>query len=338
MTGTSQAPAMSVVLATPGDFTTIAATVRHLRRQSIAERLELVVVARAADALSVGESAFHGFWGHQVVGVGRVVSAGQANAAGVRAARAAVVALAEDHCFPEPEWAEALLERHARGDVAAVGPVFRNANPATLVSWCDFIIGYGPWMEPGTSGDQPFLPGHNSSYRKAVLLEVGARLEKFLEAETVLHLELRRQGHRLVLEPRARTAHTNFGRLGSWLPVQYHHGRVFAAERARRWTWPKRAFYAAASPLIPGVRFVRAVRHLRRAKRPRPSLARLGPLLALGLAADGLGQLVGYLSGAGAASQQLARCEFQRIDHVPESDRQLWADVVDQPESPARRA
>src|SRR4051794_34252188 len=65
MTERSQAPAMSVVLATPGDFTTIAATVRHLRRQSIAERLELVVVARTADALSAEESAFHGFWGHQ---------------------------------------------------------------------------------------------------------------------------------------------------------------------------------------------------------------------------------------------------------------------------------
>ncbi|MFL5495220.1 MAG: glycosyltransferase [Gemmatimonadales bacterium] len=329
---------MSVVLATPGDFTTIAATVRHLRRQTIADRVELVVVTGAAEALSAGESAFDGFWGHQVVGLGRVVSAGQANAAGVRAARASVVALAEDHCFPEPEWAEALLDRHARGDVAAVGPVFRNANPATLVSWCDFVIGYGPWIEPGTTGDQPFLPGHNSSYRRAVLLEAGARLGKFLDAETVLHLELRRQGHRLVLEPRARSAHTNFGRVGSWLPVQYYHGRVFAAERARRWAWPKRAFYAAASPLIPGVRFVRAVRHLHRAQGPRPALARLGPLLALGLAADGLGQFVGYLCGAGGASRQLARCEFGRIDHVPERDRQLWADVVGQTESPDQRA
>jgi hypothetical protein len=57
----------------------------------------------------------------------------------------------------------------------------------------------------------------------------------------------------------------------------------------------------------------------------------------LGLAADGLGQLLGYLSGAGGAAQQLARCEFRRIDHVPESDRQLWADVVGQAENRDRR-
>jgi hypothetical protein len=338
MTEAPQAPAMSVILATPGDFTTIAATVRHLRRQTIAGRLELVVVARAADVLSADESAFHGFWGHQVVGLGRIISVGRANAAGIRAARGAVVALAEDHCFPEPEWAEALLQPYARGDVAAVGPVFHNANPATLVSWCDFVIGYGPWMDPGTSGDQPFLAGHNSSYRKASLLELGARLEELLEAETVLHLELRRQGHRLVLEPRARAAHTNIGRFGSWLPLQYHCGRVFAAERARRWGWPRRAFYAAASPLIPGVRFVRAIRQFRRSARPRPSVARLGPLLGLGLAADGLGQLFGYLSGAGRSSHQLTRFEFRRIDHVPESDRKIWTDFGNQPEGAHRHA
>jgi Glycosyl transferase family 2 len=338
MIETPQAPAMSVVLATPGDFTTIATTVRHLRRQSIASRLELVVVAPTAEALSADEQEFQGFWGHQIIGLGRIISVGRANAAGIRAARGAVVALAEDHCFPEPGWAEALLERYARSDVAAVGPVFRNANPATLVSWCDFVIGYGPWMDPGTSGDQPFLAGHNSSYRKTILLELGAPLEELLEAETVLHMELRRRGHRLVLEPRARAAHTNIGRFGSWLPLQYHCGRVFAAERAKHWGWPRRAFYAAASPLIPGVRFVRAIRHFSRSARPRPSVARLGPLLGLGLASDGLGQLVGYLSGAGGSSHQLTRFEFRRIDHVPESDRQLWADFGSPPEGTHRHA
>jgi hypothetical protein len=329
MTDPQQVPAMSVVLGTPGDFTTIAATVHHLRRQSIADRLELVAVARTADALGVDERAFQGFWGHQVIGVGAVLSVGQVNAAGVRAARGAIVALAEDHCFPEPGWAEALLDRYSGEAVAAVGPVFRNANPGTLVSWCDFVIGYGPWIEPVRSGDHPFLAGHNSSYRKAVLLELGNQLEEFLAAETVLHLELRRRGHRLVVEPRARAAHTNFGRLGSWLPLQYHAGRVFAAARARRWGWAKRAFYAAASPLIPGVRLVRAIGHLRRSGGPRPSVARLAPLLGLGLSADGLGQLLGYLAGAAGSGPRLAPLEFRRIDHVPPSDRQLWTNFSD---------
>jgi hypothetical protein len=331
MIETRPGPAMSVVLATPGDFTTIATTVQYLRRQSIAGRLELVVVARTPDALSTDEGAFRDFWGYQVVGVGPFILPGRANAAGVRAARGAVVAFAEDHCFPEPGWAEALLECHADDGIAAVGPVFRNANPRTLVSWCDFVIGYGPWIDPTTAGDQPFLAGHNSSYRRSVLLELDNHLEELLEAETVLHLELRNRGYRLVVAPRARTAHVNFARLGSWLPAHYHCGRVFAARRARDWGPVRRAFYAGASPLIPVVRLVRALRHLRGSERPRPSVPRLLPLLGLGLAVDGLGQLLGYLAGAGVSSRQLARFEFRRVDHVPEADRQLWTDVGTRP-------
>jgi hypothetical protein len=332
MSANEQAPALSVVLASVGDFSVIEATVACLRRQTIADRLELVVVASSMAALGAGDRAFEGFHSHQVVGVGTIGSTGRANAAGVRAARAPLVALAEDHCFPEPAWAGALVERHARGDVAAVGPVLRNANPGTLVSWCDFAIGYGRWIDPTITGDQPFLPGHNSSYRKAVLMELDAELEDYLGAETVLHLELRNRGHRLVIEPRAMAAHTNFGRIGSWLPAQYYHGRLFGAERARHWGRARRVLYAAASPLIPVVRFIRATGHLRRSERPRPALARLGPLLALGLAADGTGQMLGYLLGAGAALGRLNRFEFRRVDHVPESDRKLWANLDDQPE------
>ena len=323
MSSTPDAPAMSVVLPTTSDFASLAATVRHLSRQTIAARLELVVVAMGAPEFVMDDSACRSFWRASLVHSG-TGSHGEASAAGVRAARGPVVVFAEDHCFPEPTWAEALLSAYTDPAIVAVGPVFRNANPATLVSWCDFAIGYGPWIDPETSGDQPFLAGHNSSYRRDTLLALGARMEELLEAETVLHLELRAQGRRLVVEPRARTAHTNFGRADVWLPVQYHCGRVFAAQRARRWSWTRRAFYAAASPLIPCVRLVRAMAHLRRSEASRPSALRVTPLLAVGLAADGIGQLMGYLTGGGTSAHYLTGFEFRRMDFVPASDRHLW--------------
>ncbi len=318
-------PALSVILATPSDFASVATTVRHLGRQSIVARLELIVVAIDQPGFSLDRHACRHFQASRVVHVARATH-GHASAEGVRAARAPVVVFAEDHCFPEPGWAEALLLAYTGPDVAAAGPVFRNANPGTLVSWCDFAIGYGPWIDPGPADDPPFLAGHNSSYRRSVLLELD-RLEDLLEAETVLHVELRKRGHRLALARGARTAHTNFGRLGVWFPVQYHCGRVFAAERARDWSGAKRAFYGAASPLIPCVRLIRALAHLRRAAQARPSLARLVPLLALGLAADGLGQLVGYIAGEGRSPDYLMGFEFRRVDHVPESDRHLWREA-----------
>jgi hypothetical protein len=326
MSGTPTRPAISVVLPTTSDFETVATTVRHLRRQSVADRLELVVVAMARPDFLSDPPACVGLWGVQVVHTDRR-SHGDACAAGVRAARAAVVAFAEDHCFPEPGWAEALLAGYRSPEIVAVGPTFRNANPGTLVSWCDFAIGYGPWIDPRTAGDQPFLAGHNSSYRRDVLLSLGPRLAEGLESETVLHLELRSQGRRLVVEPGARAAHTNFGRFDVWLPVQYHSGRVFAARRADRWGLPRKALYAFASPLIPPLRFVRALRQLRRSPERRPSLLRLAPLLALGLGADGLGQLIGYVAGSGGSEYHLTGFEFRRMDFVPESDRHLWSEA-----------
>src|SRR5437588_133855 len=82
--------------------------------------------------------------------------------------------------------AQALLAAH-RGPWAAVGPVVRNANPSTSVSWADFLIGYGPWCDPAPAGDLDHLPGHNSSYKRAILLDYGSELEGLLEAESVLH-------------------------------------------------------------------------------------------------------------------------------------------------------
>ena len=106
----------------------------------------------------------------KVVPIDSAASVARANAAGIRAATSSVVALTEDHSFPDPEWAENLIKAHEQ-PWAAVGPAVRNANPATAVSWADFFIGYGPWAEPISAGTVDFLPGHNSSYKRAVLLE-----------------------------------------------------------------------------------------------------------------------------------------------------------------------
>lgn len=143
-----------------------------------------------------------------------------------------------------------------------------------------------------------------------------------LEAETVMHLDLGARGHKLYLEPAARAAHTNFALLSSWLPVQFHAGRVFGAARARDWPAAKRLFYAAVSPLIPAVRLARCLRELLvRPGQPRLLATKIAPMLAAGLAVDGLGQLAGYLFGFGNAVQQMARYEFHRFRHIPESDR-----------------
>jgi GT2 family glycosyltransferase len=311
-------PGLSVVLAAPDGYGSVRQTVAHLRAQTALDRVELVLVLPPGSAANADDADLREFrWLKRVEWPSG--SVGAANAAGVRQASAPVVALAEDHCFPEPGWAEALLQAH-REDWAAVGPGVRNANPATAVSWADFFIGYGPWMLPADRREADFLPGHNSSYKRELLLGYASGLEQLLEAETVLHWDLRRRGLRLLLEPAAVAAHTNFSLWRSWLPVQYCAGRLFAGSRVLGMPSWKRLLYVAGAPLIPLVRLARIARQAVRARLAGRFLASLHAL-AVGLALDGLGQFMGYLAGTGAAREQVARYEYRRVDHVTEHDR-----------------
>lgn len=316
-------PELSVVLITSDNYASIRKTIGYLQKQTIQSEIELVIVAPSQSALKLKADDLSGFRQYQVVEIGTVVSLGRAYAAGIRAAQSSVVALGEDHCFPEPAWAEALVQAHHQ-PYAAVGPAFRNANPSTAVSWADMLIAYSQWMDPMIGQTMNFLPGHNSSYKRDILLSYGDRLEEMLESETLLHWDLRSQGYELYLEPRAKTAHTNFAQFWPWLSVQFRAGRIFAGERAQveQWPWAKRWVYTAASPLIPFVRMVRVLQAVGKGDRKQVKTA-FGtlPMTMLGLIIDGAGQMVGYGFGYGQALQDYAEAEFHRELYLAESDK-----------------
>jgi predicted dehydrogenase len=309
----TSSPAVSVILATPDCYETIRKTIRHLRTQSASKQLELIIVAPSAGSLNIVEDELKDFLQYRVVEAGPIRSVGSANALGIRHASAPVVALAEDHAFPAPGWAEALIETQ-RQPWAAVGPVIRNANPASKLSWADMLIGYGPWIDPAPAGFVDHLPGHNSSYKREVLLAYGSDLERMMEAETVLHWDLRAKGHRLYLEPAAKIAHTNFALLGHFVAVHCYGGRMFATIRAQdgHWAWPRRLLFACGSPLIPLVRLWRILRDMSQPGRPLRLALRVLPQLLLGLVMDGAGQMLGYAFGPGETRGKLMELEFHR--------------------------
>ena len=312
-------PQMSVVLATPDNYASIRETVSYLCKQTVVNQLELVIVTLSANSLQPDEAALKKFCTVVVVEVDDIMSIAAANAAGVRKATAPIVALAEDHSFPDPDWAEALIKAH-RQEWAAVGPVVRNANPATAVSWADFLIGYGPWIDPTPAGTVEFLPGHNSSYKRSILLEFDTDLEAMMEAETVLHWELRKKGYKLYLEPAAKTSHVNFSLYSSWINAQYYCGRLFAGTRANTMSMLQRLLYVGGAPLIPFVRLARIFKAIHRPGRPHVKLLCVLPVLFLGLVLDGLGQMIGYACGIGDSKQKLANFEFHRRQHLSKRD------------------
>ncbi len=313
------APLLSVILATPNGYLTIRKTVSHLRSQTAISSLELVVVAPSQALPDLEVEQLNDFACYQVVEIQAFQSIGQANAAGIRRATASIIALAEDHCFPDPQWAERLIAAH-QGPWAAVGPGVRNANPNTAVSWADLFIGYGPWLTPSHSREAEFLPGHNTSYKREVLMGYADQLDPMMEAETVLHWDLREKGHRLYMESTASVAHTNFSLWTSWIPAQFYNGRLFAGARSRQKTLPWRMVFVLGSPLIPGVRLWRIWTGLFSKELKIRFFASL-PALIIGLAIDGVGQMVGYALGTGNALDKVARYEVDRFKHVREQDR-----------------
>ena len=169
--------------------------------------------------------------------------------------------------------------------------MFVNANPGSTTSWVNFLIEYGGWTDPEHCGECTHIPGHNSTYKRDTLLEYGQKLSEFLEAESTMQWDMIRRGHRFYLESKARSFHLNFSRIRPSVRLRFYAGRLFAANRARKWSVSRRLFYTLGSPLIPVVRFLRILKAVYNARSCRLPIL-LPTLLGL-LVMDGLGEMVG---------------------------------------------
>jgi hypothetical protein len=311
-----------VILIATADYALVRSAVRNLATQRGAP-IELVIAGPRALERSIttedrNDLAQFASWQHVLVADHTPFDA--ARAAAVRAARAPIVAFTEDHSFPRPGWAAALLATFGDGQ-SIVGPVVENGNPRSMVSRANFLLEYGEWMPPGRRTGHSHLPGHNSAYRRDVLLALGDRLTTMIEAESVLHWALARDGHRLEQEPGAVTRHVNFSRLSPSLALRYHLGRQFAARRAGEWSVARRSAYAAAFPLAAFVRVARVVRMGVGSTTPGAVAAAL-PLVAVMVTVSSVGEAVGYLTrDAGSSAAYLSDIEHDRRRFMRDDER-----------------
>ena len=255
-------PELSVVLV--GDrFETVREVIGHLGRQTVRDRLELLIAMPSGDATGFDEGACAGFHSARVVEVDSIEYIQPPRVAAIRSAEAPLVLIAETHCFPEPDSLAALIERH-REPWTVVAQVVTNANPDSAISWANLLMDYGPQLLGTPGGEVGQVASHNASYKRAALIEIEDELVSLLEAGDVLHETLVARGGRLFLEEGARTAHLNVSRVPAWPRERVAHARAYAARRAQGWGVSRRALYILGAPLIPVVRLVRMHRHLRR--------------------------------------------------------------------------
>src|SRR5262245_30836690 len=97
----------------------------------------------------------------------------QLRAAGLAAARGAIVAVTEDHCVVRPDWCAQVLEAHQRWPRAAViGGALENGATSTLLDWAGFFVAQSSFLPPLPTGEREHVSGQaNVSYKAQVLPE-----------------------------------------------------------------------------------------------------------------------------------------------------------------------
>jgi hypothetical protein len=299
---------MSVILVTSTNVADLHLNLRALSAQTVRDELELILVAPRDETATEDVSGLVGFHSMSVMRLPDVTSRGSAAAAAVRTARGEIVALMENHAFPEADWAEQILRAH-EGPWTAVGPRVDGMNLRSWTSRAYRLIFYG-WL---TGRDQPeettHLPWHNTTYKRHHLRPFMSHLEAMLDHEGRFHRILSAQGHRFYFCPAARLRHANVSRLRPVLQLAFCTGRIFACERHHEWRWWRRVAFAAAWPLFPWIRLAQMRPDYRRIAREEPMWFLL-PLVLLLLHLMALGESAGYLFGIGRAAEWTDRHEL----------------------------
>lgn len=300
MTGVAVSVVLAVDRLETGD-----ATVAALRRQTLADRLELVLVGPGLDppaALAEGLGSLE-----TVEAPANELSRGRARAIAVSRGRAVFVA--ETHCFPRPDCLEILLHAVDAGAAAAI-PRFVNGNPGTARSYASLLASYGAF-----AGDRPRPLGavalHNGMFERERLAAVARRAPDLVYGVGLTEALVRdRAAMRFV--PEAIVDHLNVVRPRGLLADSLIGGRLWAGMRSRAWSAPRRAVHVAGAPLAPAVMARRIFAsdgwRVVRDEAPRGTGAVVVALAAL----QTVGEVAGYVRGVGAAERQHVHLELHR--------------------------
>lgn len=312
---------LTAVVVMPRGVEELAGALARLDAQTCRDRIEVVLVHTLARAHEIDAARFGHFRSFRPVSLAVMPTVAAAFAAACQVAAGDVVSLVEDHVLLEPGWAAAVLAAHDR-QCAAVAPLMANANPATAISWANFLGSFHEAIGGGVAGPVPCGPGHNTSYKREVLLRYGEELESLYQSERTFHYRLQRDGQAIWYSPDARLAHLNISRPRHALRHAVLGGALFGRYRSRGMRLAERLVRTAGVPLVPPVRLARILRSVRRARVgsiPPAAWAMLGLLLV----GHAVGEALGYWNLAGEIEARYEFFELHRLDCLRDEERAL---------------
>lgn len=226
-------------------------------------------------------------------------------ASAARVARGDIIAFLEDHCVPAPDWITCLRDAHAAPHAAVGGAVEKGFAPGqatdSALNWAVYFTDYSRYMNPQSAGPARSLTDCNVSYKREALEAIRDTWQTEFH-ENVVNGLLTERGGTLWLAPGVVVLEQRSLTLGSALRDRYSFGRLFASTRVSGVTVQRRAVFAAGALAMPPVLVLRVARNLVDRRRHLPQFVRALPHLLLVTGTWMLGEFVGYVSGAPAAS------------------------------------
>ncbi len=216
-----------------------------------------------------------------------------------RMARSDAIAVIEDHVIVPPEWGARLLASLAEGHDVVGGPI-ANAATERLLDWATFLCEYSACLPPLPEGDAAWLPGNNIVYRKSVL-------DRFLSVtaegawENRLHDAMRAEGVHLICKAELLVGHKKHFGFFEYLGQRFLYSRSYAGARMRNASMLKRLASGAAAFVLPPLLLFRIAKSLTVKRVPMGRILATMPFISAFVVSWGLGEVVGYWTGAGDA-------------------------------------
>lgn len=296
-------PRISVVIASVNGPAPLDECLAALEQQTLREQAEIIVADRCG--APVREMVERKHPNVRLISLPVQASIPELRAIGLKSARGDVLAITEDHCLAEPHWLERMVAAHEVQYGVIGGAVENDPHIHRLVDWAVFFCEYSQFENPVRRGVTTDLPGNNISYRREFLPHIQDLLDRGGAWENFLNERLHAKGIRTYSDPSLVVFHKKEFGFGYFLRQRYHYSRGFAGMRTRGAPAWKRLAYALGALLLPLLQIARiTARRLRRGRHlGRFALAQ--PLIWIFSVSWGIGEFVGYLSGAGDSLQRV---------------------------------
>jgi glycosyltransferase involved in cell wall biosynthesis len=292
---------LSVVIPSVNGFPILGECLDSLSRQVGAGKLELIVANRCADVrLKIQER----YPEVKILDAPKETSIPRLRAMAFQQSKGDVIAVLEDHCIVEPDWASTMLDAHC-SRYPVIGGSVENAACGRLVDWAHFFCEYSELMSPIVEGEADGIPGNNVGYKRWVVDRFWTQIETGIWDST-LHEEIRNAGIPLYRLPSLKVHHKMSASLWWFLAQKFHFARSFSSMRFAETFWLKRAAYGAGAAFLPFILSQRIFSRVWNSKAHRRELVFSFPMLLLLVLSWGVGEAIGYIFGPGSSHAKVA--------------------------------